>query len=419
MERIETRIQKKRRHLSLIDMLVVLYMTHKLLPAVGQLMPSVAYLAVFAGITVLLATAKHNVMTGTRFFLLVFSFAISIASLLYVAMTSTLNDFALNLYGELQIFLYGWIAVWYIERTDKKKISGAFFLIAICYAVTAISTYIGCTFYPGASRLMATLKATDTQFIRLASLNIGSFSFIYELVLVAPLLIYFAKTKRIHPLASVIAFVALTLIILKTEYTTALMIFLISMVLFLMKKLTAKKIVVLLVVALLILFVFAGIIAEFLDWFADIVPSDTLGARFKYISATLRGEELGDTTTSGDRLAIYEKSLNIIAKTNLMGNWSKEGISGHSLIFDTIAQYGLVGILIIMTMYSAVYRLALYPNRKKDYYPYLLWIFFVAILLAVLNPKTNLFIFICVVPLFSAVVDNGKGEDDEIAVDSK
>ena len=399
--------RKESAGITAFDIFVVLYIAHNHLPAVGFYMPSIIYFGCFAIIAALLLMSS---VSSLKVLSLIAIFALDGWNIVYMLFNENFITIARDIYGSLQTFLYGWIALTYVLQKDPKKAKRVLYVLITCFIITSITTIVGNYKYPGASRLLATSIADTnvTVYNRYVSANIGGFSFIYGLMLIMPLLIYLAKKKKINFIFAILMFAIIGLAVISSEYSAALIIFMMNLILFAFRKLTKKKIMILIAIFLIFIVVGSPFLAMLFDKIADILPQKTVSSRFEYIAAFLRGEDVEDHAGDSNRKDLYTKAMREIRESKLLGTWGRTNGSGHSMILNTVVKYGLIGIFILIVMYKAIYKYAIYPHKKKDYGPYLIWIYLIAIFFALLNPKANLFIFIFVIPLFSYAIDNDK-----------
>ena len=109
----------------------------------------------------------------------------------------------------------------------------------------------------------------------------------------------------------------------------------------------------------------------------------------------------GKTTYEGDlgsRYALYSISLNSFAKSPIVGS-SHALLGGHSYVFDNMGHFGLLGIIAMFIMYRQIFRVFYKPFRGAAFFGYIIFTLGLAILLAVLNPKDNLFILTFLIPV--------------------
>lgn len=388
-------LQKPDKTFSVIECFAVVYFAHKLLPMFGWYMPAIAYLGVFAVLAVLLLPTLQSKMLGT----MACTFAIAVLAL--VPKLSNLSELFLFVYGQLQFLVYGMITVYLITKKGVYGCRRMLLIIGAMYLVTAITTYISTFTYPLASRELATLSQSDAAYGFYTKKNIASFAFIYELVLITPLLICVARQKIIHPLIAyvLLAFVGITII--ATEYGMAVLLFFASLLLLVIPRLTAKKLIILLIILLLIVVLFGGLLADGFETLSKSVDSETLAERFLTVAETLRGEDKLSDGTGSNRVELYKESWTTFVDSMFLGAWGKGSAGGHSYVLEALGFYGIVGLLALALIFYAIYALCLKPYRHESFYPYLLWMVLLLALLAFLNPKIYNFMFLCVIPLFA------------------
>ena len=407
---------------NLLDLLVVFYMAHSCLPAVGQFTPGIVFLGVFAMTALMLCMSRKNMMRSTHFTQLVFVFSLSLVTLVEkIFVTRAMADSAIYLYGQLQAFLYGWIALYYAAQKKITKTRRMLKIVTVFYVITIVTTYIGNIIYPQASRLLATFDSNNSTYQTFTKLNIGGFNFVYEVALFSALLVYLIKTKKIRLVYGIPILVVTGLFFLTVEYTTALSLFLASVSLLFIRRLTTKKVVTIVIIVLVLALLLGGVVASLLEELGDMLNSTTMSARFNYFAKILRGEDVGETEGSGDRMALYSKAIDDFVGSKFLGTWGETKASEHSLILDSMAKYGFIGIIALVVVYVTLYKLFVGRYKKREYYPYLVWMYIMAVILAILNPKLNQFVFIFMIPLFTRVIDYYTGGEkyDENAVDSK
>ena len=401
--------------ISLFEILAVLYIAHKVLPAVGYYMPSIVYLGVF-GLTIVLLLPLFRYKAAWT---IAGVFAVSLLALISRLLDATSSG-ALYLYGELQIYLYGIITLRVIAGGDKKACRRMFVIIMVMYLITAATTYIGTVNYPGAARMMATLSSSDLLYRTYVKENIGNFIFVYELVLLTPLLIYLTRSKWVKPIIGYLLIAFVGVVIVATEYGMAVMLYFASLLLLVFPKLTSKKLMILLLVLVLVFIVGAELVANAFEQLSLSVESETLAERFLAVAETLRGEDELSATTGQTRMELYSKSVKSFWDTTFMGTWGTGGIGGHSFAIDTLGNYGILGIAALIAVFVTMYNLALKPYREYDFHPYLLWVYCVAVFLMVMNPKVYSFTFLCVIPLFGNMLkDDERSKEHEIPLDRK
>jgi len=397
----------------LLKIFVIIYMAHKLLPSFGNKMPALVFAGLFAASVFLLFICGPNTLSIPDIGYLLMIFSVSLLTLLEYIFNGNTANTLIYIYGELQIVLFALIAFWYIKYSDPKSSKNLLLIIAVFYVITAITTYIGCIRFPLAARYLAT-GATDTaEYQTYVNSNIGGFTFVYELVLLLPLLIYLIKNKNINIFAGLLATVLIGATIIKTEYTLALIFALITLFLFFIKKLTVKKIWCFLLILTVVILIGEPLVVSILNRIGEAIGSETLSYRFDIISAVL-GDSYAESTIEGyDRIALYKKSWDEFLNTKMLGSWNNSLGGGHSFILDTLGKFGIIGAAALVSIYATIYNVYLKPNKTEDFYPYLYWMYLTAITMAFLNPKSHTFIFVCIMPLFSHVMRNKNQEQKE------
>ncbi len=395
------------------QVLIILYIAHKLLPAVGYYMPSVVYLGLF-GVTaiMLLPLLRYKVA-----WMMAGMFSVSLLGLILKLGNPT--GAALYFYGELQIYLYGMITLWVIFSGGQNAARRAFTIIMLMYMITAVTTIFGNEKYPQASRFLATMSNDDMLYGTYTKANIGSFVFVYELVLVAPLLVYLTRSKIIKPVLGYGLLALSAIAIFSTEYGMAVILFAASLLLLVIPKLTTKRLIILLVIVLVVVILFTGLVAELFELVSRNIKSETLSERFLAIAQTLRGEdEVLEDGTGAQRIEFYKKAWDTFWTTYGMGAWGTVATGGHTFILDTMANYGILGIVALAVFFLMIYQLCLKPYRKEPFFPYLLWICILGGILMVMNPKNYQFIYICILPLFTTAFKSLNGSENyEVSLD--
>lgn len=391
----------------------LIYVAHKVLPAVGYYIPAIGYLGLFAILGLLLLTYYSSLIQNPKVLVLLGCFLISFLTVVQYLIRGEIADIPIYLYGEFQTVFYGVAVICLMRKADDRSIRKLFWIFIAFYAITAVTTYIGCISYPLASRQLATFSTTDPTYQLYVKNNIGGFRFVYELVLLTPLFIYMLRCGRFNRVFAALLLIGTGIVIIQTEYATALIFYVFALCVLLFKKLTVKKITIAALIAVALLVIFSAPLAGLLDNIANGIESDTLAARFQEMADMLRGQDVEEGTTTQNRMDFYMKSLSSFVNSGFMGVWSDRSIGGHSFVFDSMGRFGIVGIAAVLLVFWCIYRFALKPYKHEDFYPYLFLVYIFAIAMAVLNPKIYMFVFICIIPLFAHAMmrKSPKGEE--------
>ena len=163
---------------------------------------------------------------------------------------------------------------------------------------------------------------------------------------------------------------------IKTEYTTALLLSVIS-TLFLISPISknaqvAKKwLVPILIITLLSLPLIGGI----MNFIASEIGSEQISQRFSELSMSLHGQQLEEDSDFGTRLFLWSKSIKTFFENFFTGvyfttdvNDTHKYIGGHSFILDSMARFGILGFLAIVWMFKRLYRIFILPYGKRPEY---------------------------------------------------
>lgn len=424
MATIDTRIKTNRGvkvKFTLFDLISVLVLAHSQLPAVGYYMPSVIYLALilvafFASIFKILE--KTSVKPILVFLPLII---IPVLGVLRDLTGGNVVKVATNIYAIIQTYTMGLIATTYIVDGDKHGIKKMLNLILVFTLITSITTIFGCIRYPQASRILATVGSEDAAYNLYTSKNIGSFSFVYGSVLLIPIISVLYKTKNINRIFAIISIILIGIMVLKTEYTIALIVYILLLIIFFIPRITTKKLLVF--IALIVgLMIFAGsTVTNIIESVASSDDSEVRASRYEYIEDVLNGESVSSSNDNATRALLYLKSWNAFLGSKGFGTWNSKSAGGHSYILDNLATYGLLGLAIIAFAFIYYYSAILRRVRHKKYYALLLTCFITIIVLAALNPKLNNFSLMFMIPLTCSRVYGFNYDDtkDEVIIEDE
>lgn len=292
----------------------------------------------------------------------------------------------------------------YVLQYRGREIGFFAKLIFLVFIITIITTIVGLQQYPDAARWLATASSSDeSKLILYEWKNIGGYDFVYSVVLLYPLLIFAYKRKKIGLVLSGCISAGIFIMLIFAEYTTALLLFLITTVLFFVKrKLSGKEVGVLIVVAFLLCIVFSKYVSEFLLWLGDTLNNDVFTPRLY----ALAGGQEGLQAAEDNRLLLYTSSINTFMSNPLLGTFMTGGYGtgGHSFILDTLAQFGLMGAAVLYFMYNRLYVIFYKPLKEEEGYGYILWAFVQAILLSTINTGMWLNVLALYIPILVYVM---------------
>ena len=215
--------------------------------------------------------------------------------------------------------------------------------------------------------------------------NIGNLTFTYSLVLLIPQLIFLIKSRIVKRLISIAMLVVLVMTILKTEYTTALLLMAISFLLFFMPIHITRKHILGLIVVAGIIFIFSKLfISDLLIGISSSVGSETMAARLNDLGMLLKnGMTSADEGDIGSRMELYKMSIQSFLESPLCGGI--KSIGGHSLFFDSLGRFGLLGLAAFIISYKKIWNEFYKPFSVAPYYGYLLFSFILGIVLSLIH----------------------------------
>ncbi len=400
----------KKLNISLFDLFTIMYFLNKLLPVFGFYLPGIVFLGLFAYLMFFSFCRISAMGKDGKIFNLFLLLSVALLTCLRYLIAGKAAAIPMYMYGELQVTLYGLIVVSYQCKSRELKLEKLFVFVLFNYVITGVTTLVGNINYPEASRILATLSSTDAEYALYMLNNIAGFTFVYELVLMTPLIVYMVKKNRINRLLGTAMLLLNAVIIINAEYTGALIMYIVSLFTFFAGKLTPKKTVGMFALLASVTSLASNLLAELFLFFSEKLQSEVFSQRFEYIAYMLTGEGAKDVTEHGNRMELYQESINSFFESRGFGTWSQGGIGGHSFILDTLAIYGFVGIIAIVIIYATIYQLCLKPYRHTDFYGYMVWSYLIAIILAVINPKVFFFHFVVTMALFASIMSKDTGE---------
>ena len=215
-----------------ITILLILFMLHDM-PMLGYRYSSMVYALLIITLFAFLLLGR----SGKKSFREIFPvFLIPILDII-INMGGGLISVFQQISGLLQKMILP-LAVLYLYSTHNLKMAK---IILCSYLVinfiTCLTTYYGCLLFPGASRDLTVGDAIyNPYYYMYQGLNIGGFSFVYSMVLLSVLCIYTIKNfyqlikGKLLLLLSSIYLIAIGLVVVGTEFTMALLMFILLLI---------------------------------------------------------------------------------------------------------------------------------------------------------------------------------------------
>lgn len=388
---------------AMMKLMIVLYLLHKLLPIASEYMPTMVYFAVFLATALMTLYTALNSRLSYWIVIALLLFAPSVFDAYDLMQHASMTNTAKFLYGEAQIYIQIVIALIYIKLMNGREKKRMLRFLFLAYLLTAFCTAAACIQTPNVARII-TGDSGGAAYHLYRRNNVGDFVFAYEFILLTPLLICCIKNRRLNRAGGLMLLVFCGLAVLEMQFTLGLMLFVVFASTLFLPRLKRKH-VWWIVLGAGFVFLFARpFLADLFDSLGKQVDNRSFASRFEYIAVVLRGEQIPKALESdaGARFDLYMLSFREFLSDPL-GHWGKGVTGGHSYILDRAAKYGLAGLMAIAAMYVAMYSIFLKPYRESSCYPYLLLGFLASIVMATINTKTFMFIFVCVYPLFAQV----------------
>lgn len=366
-----------------------------------------------ASLDIILFSTLFPRLNGQEIKQMVPMFLIPVLNLLFYTSGGNAISILSGIAQLMQTIIYTMYAFVVLKNKDFKSAKLILIVYFVCVTITCITTYYGCGLIPGAARLIATdIDQTDPRFAQILNLNIGGFGFVYSNVLISVILIMLIKFRSEIHNKYIISFSILLLglifaSIIATEYTTALLLFTCSMVLFLFSKVfRVKKMITVLAIFATLFLALKPVVADGLDYISQVIPSEDVASRLNDLATSLKGEEISDESDISYRQNFYQMSIDVI-KSHPLGAWGDRSaiVGGHSYILDNLAKYGLLGIFFIWLMLKRMYQLYLLPCKDKPYYGYLLVILLLSCVMISVNTGIYYPVLTFVMPLVAFLFD--------------
>ena len=215
-------------------------------------------------------------------------------------------------------------------------------------------------------------------------MNIGGYEFVYYCVLLYPAVIFAYKKRKIHLISAILASLLVLFLTLQTGYTTAFLLWIATTATFFFPRNLKKRwVLILLIATILILVLFLPLFSSGIKALSKIIDNEDISYRLDALS----GGNEGIRASEDDRISLYEMSIKSFFRSPLFGGILKGGAlnGGHSFLLDFAANYGLVGIVLLVLMYRIIYTRFFKPFELEPGYGYIFWMFLQPIILSSIN----------------------------------
>ena len=152
-------------------------------------------------------------------------------------------------------------------------------------------------------------------------------------------------------------------------------------------------------------------------WLSTQVESSYVADRLLQLSMVLNGTDVNDigTESTNDRLVLYKTALDSFLSSPIWGNniftFNKELLAGHSVVLDTLAGAGLIGIVFVIVIFKKLFKSTVTRvNNKVSSFVVIPWVMFIAISAG--NPSAFLLLYM-VIFTFSSLVQRVEFEENQ------
>ena len=393
------KVQYLSNRLSRTDYIVIvlssLYMVHNS-PYVGVRMPAIFFASVIVLLFLLICINLARYQNIVRYIMPLFSlYFLDIIFLQHYEINSVEGAMRL-LSSTMQILIYPLLAAYAVNKGNVKLAMWLLVLFLSVEFTTYVTSIIAESTISGIIRMNpGQLRDEDPMMYAMkTSMNVGNFDTVYGCATLVPIGVLLIKwrsklfSNKLHQLVAIVATALMVYFVYVSQFTIALVGTLLMMLTIVFPKYLSlsyfKKT------------IWAGLFAVILTWsvlppvlhsIADSIDSEIMAERFEGIAITLEG---GNDTGSLDvelRQAAYEKPLQAMSSTYMLGTWSDDGSGGHSHLLDSIGKYGIIGIILLLVFYKSVLKLFYVPYKHEPWVYYFLYGVLGTTLFYLVNPS--------------------------------
>lgn len=319
-------------------------------------------------------------------------------------------DFTIAVINQLIKWVPCMMALLCFRNIDKSKQKIILQYCTLLMFITSITTIIGVQNYPMAVRELAG-QATDEIRNFYMSLNIGGYDFTFSIVLAIPANLYLiSNSKKLWKILNIVTLITNFYCVYESQYTTALIIAGIILLLILIYRSPKYRIPLITGTVILIFFAGTGLISDIFFWLSDNVGSDYVKDRFLQVAYLTGGHSINtiNTDTNTERLELTNRAIHGFLSSPLFGhNWfefHRMAVSGHALVLDILSTSGILGFLIYIALFLAIFKNTMFTTFKKmSYESKVIWLAF--IILSTVDP-TGVAPIYMVIFFFATVINN-------------
>lgn len=297
----------------------------------------------------------------------------------------------IGVYSILLVFFPIFLSFFLFNKEKYGMLKKLAVAVLIMLVITGITTFAGLIVYPELARDLAAFS-NDNIIAISTNYNIGGYDTVYCIVLAIPLYCLTVEKKittGIKKIFEIFIFIFSLVFIIKTQYTTAMLLGIVSCgMIIVIRKFDLKRLGILALVGLVILGAYKGEISDGLKKASNNIESQSISQRLDELAKALDGGKVTgeDMTARGNA---YGKSIEAFSRHPFLGTWISSDdieLGGHSTVLDLIAGVGLPGFLLILYTFFYIEKLMLNRIENEITRKYVGIFLVVYIILAVVNP---------------------------------
>lgn len=288
----------------------------------------------------------------------------------------------------LRFFIPVLWSVYILKNVSNDNVRIFYVLYIVLIMIIIFKTYNALNENQWISRILAQSVLTDTPEIRELRLqNIGGFEFSYMVGLINICFFwsYFYNVDKRKKLIYLILTIISYMYIIKTMYTTLLLLTSLSLVIILIKNV---KNILAKILTFLIFLIIVWNYADIVYFLSELFNGSLLSNKFMQIYMALTE---GGMESLGSRPELIMNSISAWLSNPIFGG-RPENLNSHSMFFGLLATNGIFGILLLIVVFYLSYKVIVGELIKKGIDTLLIKICFMyIILLMIFNPINYVF----------------------------
>ncbi len=343
-------------------MYLTVWMTSPFL-AYGTVYRVLALLSIIMWIILELFEKRSVFRKPTPYILVLYLFMLYTIPIIYLVDESTGLNSKIQFYLML-FFLFVYASY---QRKSLEILKPVVYLNIVLFTIWMLTTYMWLLVDSHVARIVV---RSSEEAMELTTDGVGGFAFInillvYIVTILALLKNRFQQKKNFTLITVFLIFSVLLAIsvVLKAEYSTAVLLMVVSISYFLFYTKSIHKNIIFFLVFVLVFMALREFMVDILQFFQQF----TEGTNYRHkLQDSIDSVALGEATgTAGDRAERYTRSITTFLENPLLGIWSRDTVGKHSLLLDTFAQFGFfAGVALIYILFKIPYQIL--KTHKKN-----------------------------------------------------